>query len=835
MISFFLKLFDTGDFMPRWHCGRWTEAHGWLHIVSDLAVWSAYFAIPLILVLFAARKPDLPFRKVFLLFGTFILACGTTHLMEAVIFWWPAYRLAGVIKLVTAVVSWATVVALIPIVPRALSMRSPEDLEREVRRQTAELNEANEALRREIAERERIASSLRDQREWLRVTLASIGDAVIATDDAGRVTFLNSSAEYLTGWSQVDASGRDLETVFHIVREDTDERVENPVVRVLRENVVVGLANHTHLIHRDGRRIPIDDSAAPIRATDGQIRGVVLVFHDVTERRRGERRTQLLTGAGETLSALGDVENRLQTVAQLAVGSFADGCLIELTEETLGTPTVVAAHADAAREPQLRQLARSAAPPDATAQESAHSTGNEGATLLGDPAAMTGRLALAPPQQAPLQALQPRSMIHVPLTFQNRRFGSLVLLASDGKPPYDADDLEVAEALGQRIANAVENLRLQEELRDADRRKDEFLAMLSHELRNPLAPIRNALALLNTEQVDEATRRKLGTIMEGQVKHIVRLVDDLLDVSRIMRGKIVLQQETVPVADFIDRAVQTIKPLIDDNGQQLELVPSPAAPIVQADAVRLCQVISNLLHNASKYSPTGSTIRVVTEVAGDEALIRVQDEGMGIEPRLLPHVFDLFTQSERSIERAAGGLGIGLTVARSIVELHGGTIEAHSAGPERGSEFVVHLKLAAAAARPETTKWRPVPTQPLRVLVVEDNLDSATTLEIMLSTFWGHQVEVAHDGLTGLARTAVWKPDVVLLDIGLPGLDGYQTARRIRDNPETAEITLIAISGYGQLEDREKTRDAGFDDHLVKPVSAEALEAILSRVQPQSA
>ena len=295
-MDFWTKLFDTSDFPARWDCGLWSDGHGWLHILSDVAIWAAYFCIPGVLLFFAWRRRTLPFRGIVVLFGAFILLCGTTHLMEAIIFWWPAYRLAGVIKFLTAAVSWVTVIALVRIVPLALAMRSPHELQREVTaRQAAEydLRDVNERLERRVAERtselEAANVTLRAEREWFRTTLTSIGDAVITTDTDGRVTMLNPVAAALTGWDDAAAADQPLETVFRIVNETSRRPAENPAIRALREGTIVGLANHTVLIGRDGTEVPIDDSAAPIITDDGRVTGSVLVFRDITARQKTER------------------------------------------------------------------------------------------------------------------------------------------------------------------------------------------------------------------------------------------------------------------------------------------------------------------------------------------------------------------------------------------------------------------------------------------------------------------------------------------------------------------------------------------------------------------
>ncbi len=307
-MDFLTKLLDPSGFPPRWHCGRWTAAHGWLHILSDLGIWSAYFAIPSLLVYFLWKRRNLPFRRIFLLFGAFILSCGTTHLMEAILFWWPAYRLSGVFKLVTALVSWTTVLALVRVGPRVLMIRTTEELEREiVARQKAEvaLQLLNSDLEQRVYERtaalETANSTLENEREWFRTTLSSIGDGVITTDLRGRVTTLNEVAAALTGWDEAEAKGKPLPEIFRIVNEETRLTVENPAIRVLAEGSMVGLANHTVLISRDATERYIDDSAAPIKDGRGEMTGAVLIFRDISERYRIDRERRTLAARLNTL------------------------------------------------------------------------------------------------------------------------------------------------------------------------------------------------------------------------------------------------------------------------------------------------------------------------------------------------------------------------------------------------------------------------------------------------------------------------------------------------------------------------------------------------------
>ncbi|MGF6552096.1 hybrid sensor histidine kinase/response regulator [Paraburkholderia youngii] len=370
-------------------------------------------------------------------------------------------------------------------------------------------------------------------------------------------------------------------------------------------------------------------------------------------------------------------------------------------------------------------------------------------------------------------------------------------------------------------------------LRDADRRKDEFLAMLAHELRNPLAPIRNAIELLDpsrapSQQSFEAMRAVIGR----QVKHLSRLVDDLLDVARIRQGKITLRHEIVELAAALEAAIETVRPALNRKGHTLT-TDLPGEPLfVVGDGVRIAQVLGNVLSNAAKYTPQRGDIRIEVREAGDDVLISVRDNGVGIGAETIPHIFDLFVQSEISIERSEGGLGIGLPLARTLVELHGGGIEAFSAGLGRGSEFVVRLPLTRLADAEQASTGAPqaVPNhggQALRVLLVDDSVDAALALSLVLQAD-GYEVRVGHEANTALELAAHFQPQIVLLDLGLPGMDGFELAQEMRRRPATAGALLIAVTGYGQATDRQRSREAGFDHHLVKPVSVEEIQNVIA-------
>ena len=366
-------------------------------------------------------------------------------------------------------------------------------------------------------------------------------------------------------------------------------------------------------------------------------------------------------------------------------------------------------------------------------------------------------------------------------------------------------------------------------LRDADRRKDEFLAVLAHELRNPLAPIRNSLHILRMGSPRDSATDRVSEMMERQVNHMVRLVDDLLEVSRITRGKIDLRKEHVEVAAIVRGAVETSRPLIEAAGHRLAISIPGETLMLDGDPVRLNQVIANLLNNAAKYMDSGGQIWLTARREGDSIAISIRDTGNGIPPAMLPRVFDLFMQIDRLTERGQGGLGIGLTLVKSLVELHGGSVVAFSDGKGRGSEFVVRLPLITAPSPDNSQKaiprTSPVLTQ-RRVLVVDDNRDAAESLGMLLDLL-GADVHYVFNGPEALKAVATYRPDVVILDIGMPGMDGHEVARRLRQQPEFRNITLIALTGWGQEDDRRRSRDSGFDYHLTKPAELGVLQKLL--------
>ncbi len=809
-MQFLTRLFDTSDFPPRWHCGNWTSGHGWLHILSDLGVWSAYLAIPCVLFFFLRRR-DLPFRRIFILFGAFILLCGTTHLMEAIIFWWPAYRLAGLFKLATALVSWTTVLALIPTVPLVLALRSPKELELEIaarKRAEEALQQSNDELELRIEQRttelKQTLAALERERELLSITLTSIGDAVITTDIDGRITNLNAVAELLTKWPVVEAIGQHLDMVFRIVNAETRQTVPSPVVKAMQEGVIVGLANHTILIAKDGTELPIDDSAAPIRTKEDEIVGCVLVFRDVTERQDLERLSaERLTVAGRLASIVDSSEDAI-------ISKSLDG---------------IVQNWNAAAERLFGYTQEQAVGQNIT--------------------------FLIPPERAD----EEERIIARLMSGERIEHYDTVRLRKDGQPvqvslTISAVKNEEGQIVGASkiVRDITERKQLEDELRElasnlseADHRKDEFLATLAHELRNPLAPIRNGLQLMKLAGGQEEVVEQVHSMMDRQLTQMVRLVDDLMDVSRISRGKLELRKERIPLSEVLNSAVETSRPLISEMGHKLT-VSLPEQPIfIDGDMTRLAQVFLNLLNNAAKYSDQGGHIALVASVelrarnsprATPFVVVSVKDSGIGIASDQLPKIFQMFTQIDRSLEKSQGGLGIGLSLVKSLVEMHGGTVEAHSDGPGSGSEFVVQLPIEVETAQsqnPVVEEEQNIKSA-LRILVVDDNRDSADSLAMLLRVT-GNEVRTAYDGQEGVDAAQDYRPHVVLLDIGLPKLNGYEACRYIRKQPWGKSIVLIAATGWGQEEDRRKSQEAGFDHHMVKPVNPRVLMKLLADLQ----
>lgn len=799
--------------------------------------------------------------------------------------------------------------------------------------------------------------------EWLRVTLSCIGDGVITTDRVGRVTFLNPVAQALTGWTQAEATageGVPIERLFRIVNETSRAVVENPALRALREGAIVGLANHTVLIARDGTEWPIDDSAAPIRSAGGETAGAVLVFRDITERHAQEKlvkdafdyATNILETQREPFLVL-DKDLRVVSanrsfyktfrvekdategrfVYDLGDGQWNIPRLRVLLEDVLprnhafegfevahdfpggvGQKTMLLnvrrirkpgddselillaiedvtdrrlaeqAHHDS--EVRFRRLFESSKDGililDAATGKITDAnpfmcglTGMEQADVLGKELSEIGMFDDAEENKQAFRELQRTGYLrHDHLPVQNRR-GERVEVEFIANIYKEGDRL-VAQCnvrdISERILLQKQIARQAEALAAESRTKDEFLAMLSHELRNPLAPIRSAVQLLRLEERGGGNpmQQQAREIIERQVANLTRMVSDLADVSRVISGRIRLELETVDLKQVLRHAVQTVNPMFEARRHSVSVNLCPQPVWVRADATRLEEVLVNLLTNAAKYTPDGGRIQVgcdfepdTADAAGgvrlDHGVLWVRDNGVGIDKELLPRIFDLFTQADRSLARSAGGLGIGLSLAQRLTALQGGTIWAHSEGAGKGSAFTVRMPLVAAAdgARVEggTARFAPAleaaaavadgaeKTPAVRVLVVDDNVDLVTMLCGVLR-HGGFDVRSAYTGPEGLRLAREWRPEIALLDIGLPGLDGYEIARRLRADfvLETAaagegtaahvalgaRVKLIAITGYGLPTDIALAKEAGFDGHIVKPCDFAVLEKMMA-------
>ena len=619
----------------------------------------------------------------------------------------------------------------------------------------------------------------------------------------------------------------------HLIHPDDREMV----LQALRDTVAQrGAARVEYRVFwRDGSNHWVEARAKLLFDDQGEPCGVAGVCVDITQRKRVEDDLKFLAEASAELASLNDYQSTLDKIAHLAVPHFADWCVVDLLNESGSLERVAVAHVDPAKEHLVRHMQRRFPP-------------NPGRILGGGPwnvletgqAEMRGEITddmlesrvPDPEYLAVLRTLGLRSYLGVPLASRGRTLGVIAFIVADLRRRYTPDDLAVAHDLAHRAAVAIENAKLLRAMRESDRAKDVFLATLAHELRNPLAPVSHGLAIIKRAPQDAARVEQLASVIERQVAHLTRLVDDLLDVSRITTGKIELKKEAANLADIVRSAIETSRPHIQAGRHRLS-VQFPDEPTeLEADPVRLGQVFSNLLNNAAKYTRPGGHIEVVVQAEPERFVVRVRDNGAGIAPEMLRKVFGLFTQVTHPVERSQGGLGIGLSLVDGLVRLHGGSVEARSEGPQKGSEFIVYL--------PRTPRTWPTGPQVAgrgaagaqasaphahRILVVDDNRDAAETLAELL-TMLGNEVAVALDGTSAVDRVKQIGPDVVLLDIGLPDINGYEVARRVRLLEGVLQPRLIALTGWGQQQDKELAAEAGFDQHWTKPVDITRLQEL---------
>ncbi len=549
----------------------------------------------------------------------------------------------------------------------------------------------------------------------------------------------------------------------------------------------------------------------------------------ISERQHAEQALTFLAHASTNLAALVDRQSALQQAARLPIPFLADWCVVYVIDEH----GAIEYHAHAHRDPQKDMLLAemlSKFPLDWNSNTATVRALRTGKSQLMDelPEPLLSSFTQTDEHRAMVDKLSPQAVISVPLKIRNRTIGVIGLVSCDPNRRYTRREVELAENLAGRVAVAVDNARLFYAVKEASRQKDEFLAMLAHELRNPLAAIRYAVAL-GQMSTGESTTDTLE-IIDRQTQNLAHLIEDLLDVSRISRNKVTLRRETVDVAKIISGAAATVRPLMAEKNHELQL-DVPTEPIyLFADPTRAEQVVVNLLTNAAKYTKNGGRVTVRAYSENGEAVIQVIDTGVGLPPEFLTRVFDLFAQADRTLDRSEGGLGIGLTVARKLVEMHGGSIAADSEGLGKGSTFTVKLPVSDAAPadyKPLQPELNTSPQSPQRILIVDDNRDTATSCALLFRTM-GHDVQTAYDGFGAIEIARKFKPQVIFLDIGLPGMNGLEVVRKLREQG-FEDVIIIAVSGYGQPEDRQRSRDAGFDEHLVKPVDRAALLSAFQR------
>lgn len=746
--------------------------------------------------------------------------------------------------------------------------------------------------------------------DWLGVTLHSIGDGVIATDQEGVVTFMNPVAESLLCWKSSDAIGQSVVDVFRIIREGSEEPVQVPVIRALREGEISKLSNHILLLTKDGKQRPISDSAAPIRDKSGHIVGAVLLFRDMSEQREQMRRIEDARNYAENILATlrhpflvldGDQcvisanrafydvfqVNEQETVGQqvydLGCGQWDIPDLRRLLEEILPENRSFDGFEVVHEFPQIghRYMLLNARRIERNDQADLILLGIEDTTErrrleearrdielrftslvknIRDHAIFTldkaGRIASwnleaeriigTTEEEAlgqefkviftPEDIDEGRPQEELDLALSNgraederwhlRKDGSKFWALGIVTPMYNSDGEH--SGYSKILRDITDRKRDHEALEVANQRKTEFLAMLSHELRNPLAPIRTGLEVLRVEKNNPSEVENICDLMQRQAKQLTTLVDDLLNISRITRGKLELRKQSVRIADIVHSAVEASLDLMDEAEHQLRVDLPHESIHLHADPHRLAQVISNLLSNAARYTPRGGNISLVAGRVGECVFVKVQDNGVGIPVDLQDRVFEMFAQGGDS--RTQSGLGIGLSLVKSLVEMHHGDIKLESEGPDQGTTVTIRLPVEGNQLEVQEESQSSCPNAGLSILVVDDNRSAADMLGMLLKKL-GHSVEVVYSGEAAIEKAAQLRPQAIVLDIGMPGMDGCETCRRIREQSWAEEPSLIALTGWGQDEVKQRTREAGFHHHLVKPPEAAVLRKVLATVQ----
>lgn len=690
----------------------------------------------------------------------------------------------------------------------------------------------------DITHRQQAEEALRRSEAYFRGVFNNIAIGIVQSNPEGRICLVNDTFCALLGYSRDELIGQHVLDITH--PEDRE---------VHAQHILRSLAGETDRYEMDKRYLRKDGTivwahlAVTLVADDnGQPYLTIGVVRDITQRKQTEeslrwyaRRNQILSHTARRLLATDDPQGLIEDLCRRVMGFLDCQVFLSFLEGDASGRLRLNAYAGISA-----AEAREEGWPDHQMAGSGRATRDYRRVIIEHVAITTE------PRTVLLRRCGIQAYCCHPLIAHGRLLGTLSF-GTRLRSYFQDDEVELMRIVADQVAVALERLRAQQALQEADRRKDEFLAMLAHELRNPLAAITSAVQLLQRRGTTDPSCQRAQDAADRQSRHMARLLDDLLDVSRVTQGKIMLRKEPVSLAEVLESAVEASGPVMEQNRHRLSVSLPPESLRVHGDAVRLAQVVSNLLINAAKYTPPGGEIHLSLQREEGEAVIRVRDNGVGILPEMLPDIFGLFVQGERGLDRVQGGLGIGLTLVRSLVQMHGGRVEAFSEGPGRGSEFVVWLPILAveAAAAPTESNTCAQPAA-RRILVVDDNADAAEMLAMLLELD-GFEVrtvgsgpealqilcpEATADGDSAAAAhpqptEAAWQPDVVLLDIGLPGMDGLEVARRIRLNPALARVKLIAVTGYGQDEDVERSRAAGMANHLTKPVDLVTLRRLL--------
>jgi PAS domain S-box-containing protein len=671
---------------------------------------------------------------------------------------------------------------------------------------------------------ERSREQLHRHAAWLSTTLRSIGDAVIATDGEGRVTFLNPAAAAFTGWASEEAIGKPLEDVFLITNKITGVPAENPVARVLREGVVVGLANHTILTARDGTSRPIDDTAAPITDDGGQIRGVVLVFHDVSERYAAE--TSIRESRRDRDAA--EMAIRRAEDTRLVLAAIVESSDDAIIGETLDG--VITSWNQAAEIILGYSAAEIVGKPVSILMPPAHSD---------DMSLVLGRIRRGERvgHFETQRTTKDGRVIDVSLSVSPIRDAGGTIIGA-AKVARDITGRKRAEAERERLLAAAEAAKAEAE--SANRMKDDFLATLSHELRTPLNAIVGWAKILRSGKINADDLEEGLSAIDRNSEAQTQIIEDLLDISRVVSGNLRLDVQRLNLTDILEAALATVLPAANAKEIRIHKVFDSLVGPVTGDAARLQQVVWNLLANAVKFTRKGGQVQILLERVNSHVEISVIDTGIGIQPEFLPHVFDRFRQADGSTTRRHAGLGLGLAIVKQLIELHGGTIRAKSPGEGQGATFTLTLPITVVHAdRPDPTKagpkksdvvehvWQDRALAGLKVLVVDDEPDARQLLCRALADCQA-EVAVAASAAEALAVIEQFHPDVIVSDIGMPEEDGYNLIYGVRANPATKDIPAAALTAFARPEDRKRSLLAGFQTHVTKPVDPAELTAVVA-------